>query len=65
LGEQVQRSEPPNSCLPTRTERSGVRAQRGRSEPSERRSFLTAENPIGAVVFTYFNINYCQRQSRV
>src|SRR3989338_8217078 len=48
------------SCLPTRTQRSGVRAQRGRSERSERRSFLTAENPIGAVVFTYFNISNCE-----
>jgi len=42
-----------------------VRAQRGRSERSERRSFLTAENPIGAIVFTYFNINYCRRYSIV
>ena len=51
FGRATARSEPPNSCLPTRTQRSGVRAQRGRSEQSERRSFLTAENPIGAVVF--------------
>ena len=37
--------------------------QRGRaffSAEKKRRSFLTAENQIGAVVFTYFNINYCE-----
>jgi len=26
-------------------------------------SFLTAENRIGAVVFTYFNIDYCEADS--
>jgi len=29
-----------------------------RSEATQ--SFLTAENLMGAVVFTYFNINYCE-----
>ena len=40
-----------------------ARVQRGRaffSAEKKRRSFLTAENQIGAVVFTYFNINYCE-----
>ena len=26
-------------------------------------SFLTVENQIGAIVFTYFNINNCRKQS--
>ena len=37
--------------------------QRGRaffSVEKKRRSFFTAENQIGAIVFTYFNINYCE-----
>ncbi|MBI2662662.1 hypothetical protein HYX11_04350 [Candidatus Woesearchaeota archaeon] len=40
-----------------------ARVQRGRaffSAEKKRRSFLTAENQIGAVVFTYFNINNCE-----
>src|SRR3989344_7573140 len=40
-----------------------ARVQRGRaffSAEKKRRSFLTAENRIGAVVFTYFNINNCE-----
>ena len=36
-----------------------MRAQRGK-RPKGAQSFLTAENQIGAVVFTYFNINNCE-----
>ena len=42
---------------------SEARVQRGRaffSAEKKRRSFLTAENQIGAVVFTYFIINNCE-----
>src|SRR3989338_3013587 len=49
----------PNGIFSPAGHKNGVRAQRGK-RPKGAQSFLTAENQIGAVVFTYFNINNCE-----
>ena len=47
----------PNGIFSPAGHKNGVRAQRGKHRSAQ--SFLTAENQIGAVVFTYFKINNC------